>query len=166
MRRVGFAWVDTCASVNVTSTRSWPPGSTTAPRPRETVATLSPDVMARRAWAYRLISRVATPPPVFGSAKWLALPDGDHAKVAAVVISAECWARGADELCDSLAAEVEAARAAHKLTEDAEYQARAAAHRKAWPVPSRRTFVERRNAQLEAAKPRPGDWPGRKGAGA
>ncbi len=122
--------------------------------------------MARRAWAYRLISRVATPPPLYGSAKWLALPDGDHAKVAAVVISAECWARGADELCDSLAAEIDAARAAHKKLDDAEYVARAEAHRAANRVPTRPTFVERRNAQLEAAKPRPGDWPGRKGAGA
>ncbi len=42
----------------------------------------------RRAWAYGLISRAATPPPAYGSLEWLALPDGPE-KVAAVVLAAE-----------------------------------------------------------------------------
>lgn len=42
----------------------------------------------RRAWAYALVSRAATPPPAYGSLEWLELPDGPE-KTAAVVLAAE-----------------------------------------------------------------------------
>lgn len=43
----------------------------------------------RRAWAYALISRAATPPPAYGSTEWLALSESSAEKVAAVVLAAE-----------------------------------------------------------------------------
>lgn len=49
-----------------------------------------------------------------------------------MVIAAEAWARGGDELEANLRAELDAAWRAHKSAEDAEYQARAAAHRQEW----------------------------------
>jgi hypothetical protein len=44
---------------------------------------------SRRAWAYALISRAATPPPAYGSPEWLALPESSPEKVASVVLAAE-----------------------------------------------------------------------------
>lgn len=77
----------------------------------------------RRAWAQQLIDRAGDRPPAYGSPEFLALPDGP-AKVAAVVIAAECWAREGDDLPERLRLEVDLARSASKATEDAEYVAR------------------------------------------
>ena len=52
--------------------------------------------------------------------------------MAATVRAAECWARSGDELVESLKAEVELAALAQKRAEDADYQARAVAHRAEW----------------------------------
>ncbi len=122
-------------------------------------------IAARRRWAYGVIRKATSPSPVYGSAEWNALPLDDPRRVAACVRSAECWAQAGDDLCDSLAAELDAARIAHKLAEDREYVERAEAHRSEWARRRwhRKTFVERRAEQLESAKPRPGDY---KGSGA
>jgi hypothetical protein len=85
----------------------------------------------RRRWAYRLISRCATPGPAYGSPEWLALPDGPE-KVAAVVRAAECWATEGDDLLENLRAEIELSQAALKATEDADYIASRDAHRADW----------------------------------
>ena len=90
------------------------------------------DMDARRRWARRLISRCQTPPPAYGSAEWLSLPEGDGRKVAAVVIAAESWATDGDELETQLRTEVEAMRLAHKRLDDEEYAARRDAHREEW----------------------------------
>ncbi|MDQ3165028.1 MAG: hypothetical protein M3Q17_02525 [Actinomycetota bacterium] len=81
-------------------------------------------------------------------------------KVVAVVVAAEATARESDNLEVNLRRELDARRLAHKTCEDADYVERAAAGRKTAPRwgPS---FLERRRAQLDAAKPRPGDLTGR-----
>ncbi len=93
---------------------------------------MSDDVAARRRWAYRMIRRCPEPPPLYGSAAWLALPEGSPARVAAVVRAAEAWAQCGDELEAELRTELDLAWRAHKAAEDAEYQAQAAAHRERW----------------------------------
>ena len=90
------------------------------------------EVDSRRRWAYRMIRRCPEPPPTYGSADWLALPEGSPAKVAAVIIAAEAWARMGDELEAEIRVELDLAWKAHKAAEDAEYRARAAAHREEW----------------------------------
>ena len=129
--------------------------SLTAPVDRRLVA-------ARRRWAYGLVRRCPEPPPSFGSAAWLALPEG-AAKVAAVVIAAESWATEGDELPEQLARELENARAGFKLAEDADYQDRAQAHRAEWSrfPSSGKSFAERRAVQLASVKPRTGDYTGK-----
>jgi len=90
------------------------------------------DMDARRRWARRLIARCEGKPPTYGTGEWLALPEGDGRKVAAVVLAAESWAAEGDELETRLRAEVEAMRLAHKRLEDEEYAARRDAHRSQW----------------------------------
>jgi hypothetical protein len=80
-------------------------------------------VNARQEWAWNLVGRHPSP-PTYGSPEWLALPESHPAKIAAVVIAAECWARDGDELEDRLRSEVLALSRANKLAEDAEYVAR------------------------------------------
>lgn len=92
----------------------------------------------RRDWARRMRTLAAGPIPSYGSETWLALPEGDGRKVAAVVIAAECWAYGGDELEQRLRAEVAAASVAHKRAEDADYRARRDAHRAEWEPVTRR----------------------------
>lgn len=88
---------------------------------------------ARRRWAAGMIAKAAgLGIPTYGSPEWLALPEGNLAKVAAVVRAAECHARAGDELEDQLRAEVEELRRAHKRNEDAEYAAGIATHREKW----------------------------------
>lgn len=87
---------------------------------------------ARRRWAERMLIQAGTPVPRYGSPEWLALPEGDRRKVAAVIVAAECWAREADEIEDRLRVEIEFSRIAHKLIDDAEYVARRDAHRAEW----------------------------------
>lgn len=88
---------------------------------------------ARRRWAAGMIGKAAgLEIPEYGSPQWLALPEGNLAKVASVIRAAECWARAGDELEADLRAEVEEARKAHKRHEDAEYVAGIASHREKW----------------------------------
>lgn len=75
-----------------------------------------------------MIDGAEKPLPSYGSPEWLALPEGDRRKVAAVVVAAECWATDLDDLPARTLAESRAFKAA----EDADYQARAAAHRREW----------------------------------
>lgn len=100
---------------------------------------------ARARWARRMIEVAAKPLPRYGSDEWLALPEGDARKVAAVVVAAECWATDADSLAEVIGIEVEA----FKRAEDAEYQARAAAHREEW---SRKRPAIRRHAEAQAVR--------------
>lgn len=111
-----------------------------------------------------MLRRCAVPPPEFGSTEWLDLPEGDVRKVGGVVAAAASWARDRDELPERLALEIAEIRRTSKELDDAEYAERAAAHRTTWSrrtPPIDRTFVERRTEQLEAAKPRAGDFIGR-----
>jgi hypothetical protein len=71
----------------------------------------------RRRWAYRMIQQSPTPPPVYGSPEWLALPEGSPEKVAAVVRAAEAWARQGDDLEANLRLEVDLSRRAFKADE-------------------------------------------------
>lgn len=86
----------------------------------------------RREWAQALIRRASKPLPSYGSAEWVALPEGSAEKVASVVIAAECWAREADELEQNLRAEVAELQRAHKVSEDADYVASIEQHREQW----------------------------------
>ncbi|GAA2097689.1 hypothetical protein GCM10009726_06340 [Nocardioides furvisabuli] len=61
--------------------------------------------------------------PSYGSPEWCALPESSPAKVAAVVIAAESWARDGDELEERLRHEVLALSRANKQAEDGEYVA-------------------------------------------
>lgn len=81
---------------------------------------------ARREWAQRFIDR-APNPPAYGSPEFLALPEGHPAKIAAVVVAAESWARDGDELEERLRREVLALSRANKQAEDAEYVAQVSA---------------------------------------
>jgi hypothetical protein len=96
----------------------------------------------------------------------LALPLNHPARVAATVIAAEAWAEDGDDIAGRLSVELDSARLAFKQAEDADYQARAASHRRSAPRPVRLSFQQRRAEQMQAVEPRPGDFPGRKGAGA
>jgi hypothetical protein len=88
---------------------------------------------ARRHWAEQMMRRATgTTVPTYGSPEWLALSEGDVRKVAAVVRAAESWAREGDDLEESLRVEVLQMQQAHKALEDAEYVARAQAHREEW----------------------------------
>jgi hypothetical protein len=128
-----------------------------APRISTPIKTL---VSLRRQWAYGLIRRVTSPCPSYGSRAWLDLPEGDPAKIAAVVVAAEAWAIDGDDLERRLHEEVRNSRAAFKATEDEEYQARAAEHRRTAPRFTGLSFAERRTAQIAAAAPRDDDYQG------
>ncbi len=86
----------------------------------------------RRAWAYRFIARVQTPPPEYGSPAWVALPDSDPRKVAAVVIAAEALVYDQSNWLERQRLEIEAGWRAHKAAEDAQFHARATEHRESW----------------------------------
>ena len=119
----------------------------------------------RRYWARRMIDRAkGAPLPVYGDATWLSLPEGDPVKVAAVVVAAESWQQDADDLGGRLTVQVATSYVANKQAEDAEYVARAKAHRETAPKPARASFLQRRAAQLAAAAPREGDYRGRSGS--
>jgi len=120
------------------------------------VAAPAAEVAARRSWSYRLVSRCATPPPIFGSREWLELPEGTPAKIASVVVAAESWARELDDLPARLEHELDERRRAEKAAEDAEYQARAAAHRHDWRhLRVVEPYVDRRARELAEARQRP-----------
>jgi len=86
------------------------------------------DGTSRSRWARRMIGAVAKPLPSYGSPEWVALPEGDRRKVAAVVVAAECWARDLEHLAEDLRSEFHLA----KQREDADYQERHRAHRDQW----------------------------------
>jgi pimeloyl-ACP methyl ester carboxylesterase len=123
----------------------------------------------RKTWARELIDRATRPIQSYGSPEWCALPLDHPNRVAAVVVAAEAWAWDWENLEDNLRREVEEMRAAFKREEDAEYARSAAEHRKTMERKYGRvlsSFEERRARQLEAAKPRLGDFPGRNNGGA
>jgi hypothetical protein len=127
-------------------------------------ASVGPNI-GRRYWARRMIDRAkGATLPVYGDATWLTLPEGDPVKVAAVVVAAECWATDGDDIPGRLTVELASSYVATKAVEDAEYVARANAHRESAPKPARMSFMQRRAAQLAAATPLKGDYRGRSGS--
>ena len=86
----------------------------------------------RRRRASGLIARAATPPPLYGSTEYLALPKDDPRALASMAVAAECWAFQADNLVRDLQLELRLAWEANKRQEDAEYQARARQHAEDW----------------------------------
>lgn len=131
-----------------------------------------PPATRRRYWSRALIDRGTANRPRFGDTRWLCLPDDHPDKLAAAIVAAEMWAEDGDNLEANLRHEIERGRAtvlqAIKEHEDATYRAEQNGWREyAKGLQSTRpSFVQRRKAQLEAAQPRPGDFPGRGGAGA
>lgn len=123
----------------------------------------------RRYWAQQLLD-AGSGWPVYGSAEWCALQIDDPRRVAACVAAAEHYTRDYyDNLEDRLRTEIEQARLARKQDDDAEYVRQFTDHRERWSKKSSRVvvpFPERRRRQLEEAKPRPGDFPGRGNGGA
>ncbi len=91
---------------------------------------MSREQQVRRAWAAKYLA-VGVGAPAYGTAEWLALPDGPL-KVAAVVRAAECWVRESEELPTTLRAEIDALRAAYKTGEDDGFRVRSESHRRAW----------------------------------
>lgn len=59
----------------------------------------------------------------------MALPEGDAAKIAAVVISAEAWVTDHENIAENLQVELEASARAEKTLEDEAFRARRDAHR-------------------------------------
>lgn len=96
---------------------------------------------ARSRWARRMIDAAEKPLPAYGSPEWLALPDHDRRKVAAVVVAAECWATDLDNLPERIRLEAEA----HKRIEDAAYVERWQAHHAEWRdmKPCRGAYADR-----------------------
>ncbi len=129
-------------------------GSATAMKaPTPSLVPAAPEASARRRWAYSLIRRASSPVPFYGSAEWLQLPDGTPAKVAAVVVAAESWARELDDLPERLEHELDERRRAEKAAEDADYQARAAAHRRDWGhLRVVEPYADRRDRELAEAR--------------
>ncbi|MBA2558665.1 MAG: hypothetical protein H0V07_02040 [Propionibacteriales bacterium] len=125
-----------------------------------TVPDSADEIAQRRAWAYALIRQAETPAPLYGSPEFNSLAMDDPRRVASCVRAAEAWAQDGDELPERLADEIAQLRLNHKGLDDAEYVARAEAHRVANRAPSKPTFAQRRAAQLAAIAPRPGDFPG------
>lgn len=82
---------------------------------------------ARRAWAYALTSRCASPPPIYGSPAWVALPDGPE-KVGSAVIAAEATAIGDEMRLDELRAQWWAVKNAEDIT----FHEIASSHRRDW----------------------------------
>lgn len=92
---------------------------------------VSPEQQARQEWAKALLGRATGPVPAYGTAEWLALPDGP-AKVAAVVRAAECWAREADDLEARLRYELWWDWMREKRAQDAARIEQIEAHRAQW----------------------------------
>ena len=105
----------------------------------------------RRYWARTLIDRSPKPIPTYGSTDWLQLPLDDPRRIAGVVIAAESWAAGADTLEDDLRREIEALQLGFKAGEDADYQAKAAAHRDRFKHVVIGKYGGRRTDQIDTA---------------
>lgn len=88
-----------------------------------------PNVSTQRRYWARMHIDADINAPEYGSFAWSALPDSHPGKLAAAIRAAECWASEGDDLEQNLRREIEAMRFAFKAEEDAEYRARASAHR-------------------------------------
>ena len=101
----------------------------------------------RKAWARQLISR-APDAPIYGSAAFLAMPDGPE-KVAAVVKAAECWLTELEDGLERLRAEHLGAALQEKSSSDAAYVEQRDQWRREWtgqgfrPDPAIAADVER-----------------------
>lgn len=110
-------------------------------------------------WAARFITAGGPDVPTYGSPAWDALPDDSRAKVAAVVVAAECWRTYTDpaEVAWRLRIEVDALRAEHEAAEAAEAfwspDVVAAVHRTA-NRPSYAELCDRRGEPDRAARAR------------
>ena len=93
----------------------------------------TPEIERRRGWSRRMIGNAAgLKIPRYGSLEWLQLPEGSVAKVAAVVIAAEAWARVGDDLADDLTRELEQTRRVRKQLEDEHRAGQVSRHREQW----------------------------------
>lgn len=108
----------------------------------------------RRTWARRMIRAADGPLPRYGDTAWLALPDGDRRKVAAVVIAAEAWARDADQLARHLRDEITAGRNALLAVEAEAHAATARDVRAHSGSPSHAAIADRRGDHDEADRAR------------
>jgi len=146
------------------------PGEKVAPQDStvgESLTSLPPTPLAdanigRRYWARRMIDKAGGASiPTYGSSSWLALPEGDPRKVAAVIVAAECWAQSGDTLEGDLRRELATMRREHKRRDDEDYADAQQAHREQWEPVAKRfarlTFLERRALQLADAAPEGGD---------
>lgn len=118
-----------------------PAGESPSDAIADTITAANLNAYRRRAWAYRFISRVSTPGVVYGSPEFLAMPEGPE-KWGIAIRAAECWASDGDNLKENLRVELEAARHADKLLEDAAYRRRRDAHRDGWDRPDPRIAAE------------------------
>lgn len=123
-------------------------------------STVPVESLQRRAWAQQYLERAGCPLPIYGSEAWTVLPLNDPARIAACVVAAECWAREGDELPERLARELENRRGAEARLDAHEWGTIASRVRARSNVVD---FAERTRRLREAAKPRPGDYPGRGG---
>lgn len=121
---------------------------------------------ARRAWAKAMVAHITDriTNPAYGSPRWAALADDDPRKLAAAVITAECWATDTDDLPNRVRRELDAARQAeeHRWAEVVE-ELRRVARAAASPAASTlRAHYAKTQAEriADARRPRPGDYPG------
>ena len=82
------------------------------------------------------------------TARWngSSLPEGDDAKIAAVVVAAESWEKDRESLADNLAIELDVMQRTAKSLDDAEYSARRDAHHAEWANKSYRPHPSNRGA--------------------
>lgn len=112
-------------------------------------------VIACREWSYRFVRKCSTPVPRFGSSEWLSLAEGTPEKVAATTVAAVAWLIDCANAAANMAYELDERRRLDKAHEDADYRARAAAHRREWG------HLRVVRSQVDPRAPRRGDFPGR-----
>ena len=138
---------------------------------------LSPSERVTLAWARSLIRAGSRgdPPPRFGSREWLALPDRDRRKVAAVVMAAVCWwdESRPSRLVERTEQELEARRVVDQRLDEEEFTRLAARVRGVANSPTHEELQRRRaeprdpvvidGREVMVSRTRP-DFPGRCGA--
>jgi len=119
----------------------------------------------RRRWAYSLIGKAASPPPPYGSAAWLALPEGSAEKIASVVVAAEAWAVDGDDIPERMRRDLADQHDAEDRLRREQFDATVVPLVTALALRPGigTTYAERRARELaDAMKPRPNDFLGRR----
>jgi len=122
----------------------------------EPVDTSDTDRHRRRNWARRMMESVVQHAPVarYGSAAWHALPEGDRRRVVAVIIAAECWVAGEDDMVARLRREIADGRAAAEQLDAEDFAIMAAGVRHLASVPTFAELSDRRGQPDRAARAR------------